>query len=585
MEQPALLTIIRKDPVYRFRLDLPDGPGGQEYVSELTPEVRERLRRSLQAAAQHMQTLALTDIKRQTMKLGIANDSLLTLGRFLFDTILPPPIQDALRRLDTALIFNTNTSEIPWELVFEGNAKSGRFLCQHLSIGRQVTSGRDGTANRPPGSDRSTRKILRRETQGLSVLFLVNPTGDRPLAEEEVATLCTTLPESVSRIILYRQQAQQIGMPMRIGADQPHGLHYTGPSPTTTADGEPVLALGGSSRLDTDAVEQLFQSLPRRPLVFLSYPEDERQSRNGNPTGGASLGRGEILRFAQDDKRFAQDDKSAGKADAQETMEKLASNLLAAGAGAVLALRWPLNTLRTREFAVLFYQEVADGFSLGEAMRRARSSMVQHRPEDTSWMSFVLYGDPTQRLVTASASSKERSNEPRFDAFDESQMISPILSSSNSLERRFLQEVLGLALAEARRMHKDYLGTPHLFIALTKLDGGCTQDALRTLGFSARQVRDVIRLALGSGKASSDTPILPTRRCKEILQTAERIAINAGSSGIDERAIAQAVLNEGDGVTHELLTKLGINPTQLIELILASNARALLELVPSVRAT
>src|SRR5947207_11352644 len=101
-------------------------------------------------------------------------------------------------------------------------------------------------------------------------------------------------------------------------------------------------------------------------------------------------------------------------------------------------------------------------------MRLARSSMVQHRPEDMSWMTYVLYGDPTQRLVTVSASSKERSNEPRFDAFDESQMISPILSSSNSLERRFLQEVLGLALAEARRMHKDYLGTPHLFIALDR---------------------------------------------------------------------------------------------------------------------
>src|SRR5713226_380294 len=510
MEQPALLTIIRTDTVYRFRLDLPDGPpqGGQEYVSELTPEVRERLRRTLQAATQHMQSLALTDIKRQTMKLGVVNDSLLTLGRFLFDTILPPPIQDALRRLDTALIFNTNTSEIPWELVFEGNAKSGRFLCQHLSIGRQVTSGRDGTAHRPPVSDRSTRKILRRETQGLSVLFLVNPTGDRPLAEEEVATLCTTLPESVSRIILYRQQANQLEMRMRMSAEQPHVLHYTGPLPTTTADGEPVLALGGSSRLDTGAVEQLFQSLPRRPLVFLSYHEDERQNRNGSST--------------------------SSQQEREEAMEKLASNLLAAGAGAVLALRWPLNTQRTREFAVLFYQEVADGFSLGEAMRRARSSMVQHRPEDTSWMSFVLYGDPTQRLVTASASSKERANEPRFDAFDDSHMISPIIPSSNALERRFLQEVLGLAL--------------------------------------------------GNGKATSDTPILPTRRCKEILQTAERNALNSGSATIDERAIAQAVLSEGDGVTHELLTKLGINPTQLIELILASNARALLELVPSVSA-
>src|SRR5437588_6248349 len=164
-------------------------------------------------------------------------------------------------------------------------------------------------------------------------------------------------------------------------------------------------------------------------------------------------------------------------------------------------------------------------------------------------------------------------------------MISPILSSSNSLERRFLQEVLGLALAEARRMHKDYLGTPHLFIALTKLDGGCTQDALRTLSFSSKQVRDVVRLALGSGKAASDTPILPTRRCKEILQTAERNALNAGSTMIDERAIAQAVLSEKDGVTYELLTKMGINPTQLIELILGSNAHALLELVPSVSVT
>jgi ATP-dependent Clp protease ATP-binding subunit ClpA len=37
-------------------------------------------------------------------------------------------------------------------------------------------------------------------------------------------------------------------------------------------------------------------------------------------------------------------------------------------------------------------------------------------------------------------------------------------------------------------------------------------------------------------------------------------------------------------VTHELLTKLGINPAQLIELILASNARSLLELVPSISA-
>ncbi len=562
MEQSALLTILRTETVYRFRLELPEGSsqGDQEYSIDLTPEIRERLRRALQAAAQHMQAIeqamALADVKRQTMKTSAINDSLLNLGRFLFDHLLPTRIQEALRHLDTPLIINTNTPDIPWELLLDSNTKPGRFLCQHLSIGRQVAGGLDG-APRLPVSERTTRKIGRREAQGLTVLFLVNPGGDRPVAEEEVATLCTTLPESVSRIILYRQQANQLETKMRISADLPHVLHYAGPFPITRGE-EPVLVLGGSSRLDSAVLEQLLQPLPRRPLVFLSYHENERQSRNGSSV--------------------------PSQQEREESMEKLAHNLLVSGAGAVLAMRWPVSTQRTREFAVLCYQDVADGVALGEAVRRARSSMAQHHPEDTSWMSFVLYGDPTQRLVAASASSKERNNEPRFEAFDDNHLIPPMMSSSNTLERRFLQEVLGLALMEARRMHKDYLGTPHLFIALTKLDGGCTQDALHTLGFSPKQVRDVIRLALGNGKATSDTPILPTRRCKEILQTAERNAILSDSPTIDERAIAQAVLSEGDGVTHELLTKLGINPAQLIELILASNARALLELLPYISA-
>ena len=46
MEQPALFTIIRTDTNYRFRLDLPDSPVGQEYSTELTTEMRERLRRA-----------------------------------------------------------------------------------------------------------------------------------------------------------------------------------------------------------------------------------------------------------------------------------------------------------------------------------------------------------------------------------------------------------------------------------------------------------------------------------------------------------------------------------------------------------
>src|SRR5713226_1814761 len=556
MEHPALLSIIRKDNQYRFRLDLPESPMpmGQEHVTELTPETRERLRRALQGATQQMQAVGSTDLRNQTTKLGAVNDPLQALGRFLFDVLLPSPLQETLRHLDRTLILSADTPDIPWELLFDGGPKSGRYLSRHLSVGRQLGLSRD-MAQRAALPERPQRKGGKREPQTLSVLFLVNPTGECPRAEEEVAALCTTLPEVIARIILYRQQANPLEMRMRISSDSPQIMHYAGPEPTANAE----LLLAGSSRLDEGIAEQLFHTSSRRSVVFLSHHENERlQGRNG----GAA----------------------PSQQEREELMEQLSGNLMAAGAGAVVTIRWPVNTLRVQEFVVLLYQELADGIPIGESMRRARSTMVQRHPDDLSWAAYVLYGDPAQRLTINSPTSKERNIEANLNGLDEDHIIPPMVPSSNALDRRFLQEVLGIALTEARRMHKDYLGTPHLFIALTKLDGGCTQDALRNLSFSPKKVREVIRLALGPGKASTDTPILPTRRCKEILQAAERNAVNAGSTSIDERAIAQAVLSERDGVTYELLTKMGINPSHLIDLILASNARALLELVPSVSA-
>ncbi|GCE13871.1 AAA family ATPase [Tengunoibacter tsumagoiensis] len=553
MEQTALLTIIKTDTGYRFRLDLPDGPADEnhDYNTELSVELKERLRRSLQVA---QQSLATTEHKRQTAKFGsgTANEAFAALGRLLFENILPVPLQEPLRRLDCALLIQTNTPEIPWEILLDNAPKSKRYLCQVTSVGRLAQQDQDPLLALPL-NERSARKAQKRDAQGLSVLFLVNPTGERTGAEEEVATLCTSLPEVVSRMILYRQQANQLEIRMRMNTEPPHIVHYAGPAPTLL-NGEPTLALAGSSRLDTNTLEILFQGLTKAPLVVLSYHEEEQLSQMG-------------ITFSPQE----QDEANA----------QLATKLLAAGAGAVLALRWPLSAQRMREFTTLFYQDIADGVTLGESLRRTRVALSQHYTDDPSWISPILYGNPNQRLVISSLSAKERTIEPHLDPFDESHLMAPLLPSANAPDRRFLKTVLEFALGEARRMHKDYLGTPHLFIALTKLDGGCTQDALRTLGFSPKQVRDVIRMAMGTGKASGDTPILPTRRCKEILQTAERNAINAHSPSVDERAIAQAVLSENDGVTHDLLSKLGINPTQLVEMIVNSSAHSLLELIPS----
>src|SRR5215469_14548324 len=504
MEQPALLRVIRTENLYRFRLDLPDGPPGQEHSIELTTELRERLRRALQMASQSFQGMSQADPKRQSSKNGTANDAILALGRFLFDMLLPEPLQEAFRHLTTdALIISTNTYEIPWELMVSTNELPRDYLCQALSIGRMILQNRE-PSSRTSFIDRPARKPGKRDTQGLSVLFLVNPTGERPTAEEEVASLCTSLPESISRIILYRQQANQLDMRIRMNAETLHVLHYAGPNPIINATGEPALALTGNSRLDATALEQLLQGMPKRSLVFFLSHHAEARTTTTTLT----------------------------QQEREEQMEQMANNLMTAGASAVITMRWPIMGQQARDFMSLFYQDLADGLTIGEALRHARLTQAEQLNGDSSWATFLLYGDPTQRVVASSLASKERPVEPPLDPFDESQLMSPLFPSGNMLDRRFLRGVLEFALGEARRMHKDYLGTPHLFIALTKLDGGCTQDALRNLGFSSKQVRDVIRLALGNGKAASDTPILPTRRCKEILQTAERNAINAGSPSI-----------------------------------------------------
>ncbi|HKV01559.1 MAG TPA: hypothetical protein VJQ26_05510, partial [Ktedonobacteraceae bacterium] len=107
MEQLALLIINRTDRTYRFHLDLPDGPaaGPPEYIIELTADLNERLRRALQSASQYMQTL---ETKIQ-VKRGGTIDSLFSLGRLLFDSLLPSSIQEALHHLDIPLLINANT--------------------------------------------------------------------------------------------------------------------------------------------------------------------------------------------------------------------------------------------------------------------------------------------------------------------------------------------------------------------------------------------------------------------------------------------------------------------------------------------
>jgi len=121
MEQLSTLHILRSDAAYRFRLESPNGPssGTSESTTELSADQQERLRRLLLAASQYIQS---GDMKGQARRSG-SLDSFISLGRFLFDALLPPTIQEGLRHLDAPLLLNTNTPDIPWELLVQEESR------------------------------------------------------------------------------------------------------------------------------------------------------------------------------------------------------------------------------------------------------------------------------------------------------------------------------------------------------------------------------------------------------------------------------------------------------------------------------
>jgi CHAT domain-containing protein len=83
---------------------------------------------------------------------------------------------------------------------------------------------------------------------------------------------------------------------------------------------------------------------------------------------------------------------------ASET-EGLASSFIRGGALGILGTLWPIFDEGAAEFASSFYDGLLSGKALGEAVRLARLQLRESHPQDVTWASFVLYGDPTLTVL------------------------------------------------------------------------------------------------------------------------------------------------------------------------------------------
>jgi len=126
------------------------------------------------------------------------------------------------------------------------------------------------------------------------------------------------------------------------------------------------------------------------------------------------------------------------------------------------------------------------------------------------------------------------------------------------------EQALVLALAEAQHQHSPVLGTPHLFIALTKLDG-ITAAKLCAHGHDPKAVRDGLRAALGQGEAPPETKPQLTARAAANLQRAKALAAKEGTAQVEERHLLTAILDDDESsFTLRTLAALGVDVQALL---------------------
>ena len=119
------------------------------------------------------------------------------------------------------------------------------------------------------------------------------------------------------------------------------------------------------------------------------------------------------------------------------------------------------------------------------------------------------------------------------------------------------------ASAEAQHQNSPILGTPHLFIALTKLNGD-TAAALRGQGHDPKRIRDGLRAALGQGQAAPGAEPKLTARAAQNLQRARELAETEDAPQVEERHLLTAILqDEPESITLRVLRDLGVDVVAL----------------------
>ncbi|MCB9639681.1 MAG: AAA family ATPase [Myxococcales bacterium] len=471
--------------------------------------------------------------------------SLLEIGKTLYRLLIPEELRALLKQNQQPLAICGGDPLFPWEILHDGD----EFFGLSAPIGRLPSWFES--------SSMVTEVVKGITPDELHVVMLSDLLGDLQDARREIDALSDQLPLRQSRSLIGAEAADlphlQEALKAHHKPSQPTLLHVA-----ARASFEPVGGPQIPLRNEPLTPKSLRLAFSGPLWAFFHFHPDETHPPN-----------------------------------APATVVSFASSLLDEGVqGVVIGLR-PNFTIGGRQMISDYYRFLFERIPPAEALMKARRRFLQRNPQDASWSSFVFFGDPGVLLLqqpdsrnktavplrslepagaaagTGSSSGASGSEPSLTGGSGASPGDSSLSVEGGTLEYDFdLEQAIGIALMEAKNLRQDFIGTPHLFIGLTKCPGGVTRALLETAGFDPKKVRDTIRYALGFGHASLDAKILPTQRCARALKAAESNARKENDHLVREKHLLAAILQSGEGLAFEVLKKMGADPQKLYDKLL-----------------
>jgi CHAT domain-containing protein len=279
--------------------------------------------------------------------------------KYAYGHLVPPKIQSLLESCPAdhlRLDIDERLIDLPWELIHDGTD----FLCLRYATGRRLISDQSfATPKRSPSSASQTK-----------VLVVADPTGDLPAAREEGRLVAE---------LLERKCGMRVDGPTSNISKRDFLLclrdydvvHFAGhASHDADSPDESYLALSDGEIQAFEIARFIANRSPA--LVFLNAcwsAEELRDPKSYSPM-----------------------------------MRGLGRTFLFAGVSAFIGYLVPVPDQSATRFALRVYESLAQGQTIGEAVRLGRIAIRQVCEErDLTWSAALLYGDPTHRVVIHSA--------------------------------------------------------------------------------------------------------------------------------------------------------------------------------------